>query len=76
MIEQPSKVNRRFTIWELVAYVSSFGVAFGATAIMIGSAAVIMLIGLGAGMCGRRHWALPGVMAAIVILFRFVVEDL
>ena len=29
MTEQPSNVNRRFTIWELVAYVSAFGVLFG-----------------------------------------------
>jgi len=36
MTDQPSKPNRRFTIFELVAYVSSFAVVFGAWRVFIG----------------------------------------
>jgi len=79
MTEQPSNANRRFTTFELVAYVSAFGVLFGVVRLAVGTrfAPTIALwfpvlfsslVGLGVTvLTNGRQWAVKGAVVGGLI---------
>ena len=76
---EPSNTKRQFSIWELMAYVSSFAVVFGLWGLsesveslrLIGISILFLLltlIGVGTGvMFGGRRWIMVGAVSGFLL---------